>query len=129
MSIEQLITHNADKERTGTIDAPVLKNLMSIGFSLTRLQLSTLVGGAPLDESGKILWQQYLPRLAMMVKAMIDPHSIAERAEMAERAEFMPLQIMGGREQQAVENMLREVGLACVLLPLPKSVRLLCCRA
>merc|ERR1719446_648809 len=45
----------------------------------------------------------------MMVKAMTDPHTIVERQQMLDRAEFTPLQIMNGREKEAVENMLREL--------------------
>jgi len=71
------------------------------------MQLTTLVNDAPLDEEGNVLWQQHLQRMAMMVKAMTDPQTIIERAEMAERAEFTPLEIMSGREREAIEDMLR----------------------
>ena len=43
----------------------------------------------------------------MMVKAMTDPETILERLEMADRAQFTPLEVMGGREKAQMEDMLR----------------------
>uniref|UniRef100_A0A7S3FJ78 EF-hand domain-containing protein n=1 Tax=Haptolina ericina TaxID=156174 RepID=A0A7S3FJ78_9EUKA len=105
--LDRLIQDTADKERTGAIDAPVLKSVMERAYGLTRLQVSALVNNAPLNENGQIMWEVHLPRMAMMVKAMTDPETILERLEMADRAQFTPLEVMGGREKAQMEDMLR----------------------
>lgn len=42
---------------------------------------------------------RYLPRLAVMIKAMLDPATVSERLQLATRAEMVPVELMNGREQ------------------------------
>ena len=55
--LDRLIQDTADKERTGAIDAPVLKSVMERAYGLTRVQVSALVNNAPLNENGQIMWE------------------------------------------------------------------------
>jgi len=103
----QKVFAHVDKDGAGLIEPKAMKDLISRTYKyLSRMQLNTIVAEAPLDENGQVLWEQYLPRLSMMVKAMMDPSTIAERQEMAARAEFLPVQLMNGREQAQMEEML-----------------------
>ena len=42
-----------------------------------------------------------------MINAMLDPAAIAERAEMAARAEFQPVAMMSGQEREQFEAMIK----------------------
>jgi len=99
---------NTDVDKTGTMPPRVLKDVLSRHYgALTRMQLNTIVNDAPLDASGMVVWGPFLPRLGMMVKAMIDPATVNERMELSNRAEFLPVQLMNGREQAQMEQMLK----------------------
>jgi hypothetical protein len=106
--VEQLCEHY-DKEGTGFLDPRVLKEALKFGFQyLTRLQANALVSdpAAPVNEVGHIAWRVYLPKLVAVIKAMGDPAAIRERAEIAGRAEFQPVELMSGRDKEAINTML-----------------------
>jgi len=104
----QVIMKKADVDGAGVLSPKVLKDVIARNFSsLTRLQLNTIVSEAPLSETGHVTWETFLPRMAMMIKAMLDPNTVMERIELANRAEFLPVQLMNGREQAQMEQMLK----------------------
>merc|ERR1719453_2971674 len=47
--------------------------------------------------------------MATMIRALSNPETMRERAELAQRAEFAPVELMGGRDQQALEDMMAEL--------------------
>mmetsp|Transcript_59071 Transcript_59071/g.117393 ORF Transcript_59071/g.117393 Transcript_59071/m.117393 type:complete len:499 (-) Transcript_59071:423-1919(-) len=99
-----------DKEKTGFLDPPLLKQAISSGFNfLTRLQINSIVSDsrAPTNEAGQVCWREYLPRLSTMIKAMGDPEAIRERAELAARAEYQPAALMSGHEQEQFFAMMK----------------------
>ena len=99
-----------DKEGTGFVEVKVFKDalLRSFGF-LSRVQVSALIAdpAAPYNESGQIGWKEYMPKLAAMINAAGDPAAIAERAELAARAEFQPVELMNGQDKAAFEAKLK----------------------
>ncbi|KAL1496104.1 hypothetical protein AB1Y20_014729 [Prymnesium parvum] len=102
------IFSKADEEKSGTLPRRTIKDVLGRNFPmLTRVQLNALVNHAPLDEAGVVLWRQYMPQLAMMLKAMLDPSTVGERAQLASRAEFLPVQLMNGRQREEMEAMLK----------------------
>ena len=89
-----------DKEDTGLIDKKVAKTALNQAFPfLTRLQVSSLVGDAPVDLDGQITWRPYLPKLEAVIKAFADPEALKERAELAVRAEFQPVAMMNNMDR------------------------------
>ena len=48
-----------------------------------------------------------MPKLAAMINAAGDPAAIAERAELAARAEFQPVELMNGQDKAAFEAKLK----------------------
>ena len=58
---------------------------------------------APKDgASGLVVWQAFLPTAAMMVRGMIDPRAVEERASVARRANFEPVELMDGKDAQVM---------------------------
>jgi len=99
-----------DADNSGLLDPRAFKDTIARAFPyLTRLQLNALSSDAPLSDEGMVQWPQYLAKLAMMIKAMLDPATITERMELATRAEFLPVQLMNGREQAQMEEMLKSL--------------------
>ena len=81
------------------------------GF-LSRLQIGSMLADAPVDAEGHIDYAAYAPTLAAMVRAYADPASIRERSEMSTRAQFAPIELMGGKERDqfklVFDNLFRE---------------------
>ncbi len=97
-----------DKEGEGALDSRVVKAALLQNFPfLTRLQVNALLTGAPADSDGRILWRDFLPKMTSTVRAMGDPAAIRERAELRARAEFQPVELMNGRDQESVQAMMR----------------------
>ena len=101
-----------DRDDTGFLDPKVVKTALMQAFPFaTRVQVNALVSdpGAPLNADGQLGWRDYLPKLTACVKAMGDPAAIAERAELAARSEFQPVEMMGGRDREGFEAQLRQL--------------------
>ena len=78
--------------------------LMHLAAYLTRVQLNALLSDLPTNAEGLIAWKESLPKLETMFKAFSDPSAMMERAEMAARAEFQPVELMSHLDQQQFEE-------------------------
>jgi len=99
----------SDKENCGFLDARQLKQVLLQGFPfLTRLQANALVSDkdVPTDVNGRIAWREYLPKLTSIIKGMGDFEAIRERDVMMARAEFQPVELMGGKDHEAMSTLL-----------------------
>jgi len=98
-----------DKDSTGLLDAPLVKKGLQTGFPhLTRLQVQSLMNGAPMDEeTGQMEYKRHLPKLTALIKAYSSPEAFAERNELSQRAEFQPAQLMGGEDKAGFDKRLK----------------------
>jgi len=101
-----------DKDNTGFVDVKIFKDalLRSFGF-LSRVQVNALLAdaSAPYNAEGQIGWREYMPKLATLINAAGDPAAIQERAEMAARAEFQPVELMGDVDRADFEGKLKHL--------------------
>ena len=98
-----------DKEETGFLPAPVLKQVLLQGFPfVTRLQANALVSDkdVPTNGAGLVAWREHLPKMTAILKGMGDPNAIRERAELAARADFQPVELMSGKDHEAMNELL-----------------------
>jgi len=101
-----------DKSSSGFLDPPLLKQALCQGFSfLTMLQVNALVSDkdVPRNTEGQIAWREHLPKLTAIIKGMGDPEAMMERAELAARAEFQPVELMNGMERAQMDEMLADL--------------------
>mmetsp|Transcript_24590 Transcript_24590/g.58122 ORF Transcript_24590/g.58122 Transcript_24590/m.58122 type:complete len:155 (+) Transcript_24590:156-620(+) len=70
---------------------------------LSRMQANAMVAAAPEEEDGTISVDKFVPAAVAMLRALSAPSAVSERARMLERADFTPIELMGGRERAAME--------------------------
>jgi Ca2+-binding EF-hand superfamily protein len=98
-----------DKEESGYLPAPVLKQVLLQGFPfVTRLQANALVSDkdVPTNGAGLVAWREHLPKMTAILKGMGDPNAIRERAELAARADFQPVELMSGKDHETMNELL-----------------------
>jgi len=94
-----------DKEATGLLDRKVAKAAVLNMFPfVTRLQATALLSDATYDAAGQLDWKSSLPQLTAQIKAMGDPESLRERAELMARAEFQPVELMSHVDRAQFES-------------------------
>ena len=87
-----------------------LKKLLSEKYPLlSLLQINAVMSEAPKDGAGLVRWPEFLPTAAMMVRGMIDPRAVEERAAVARRANFEPVELMDGKDAQMLHEMLMQL--------------------
>ena len=64
---------------------------------------------ARVDADGKIGWREYLPKMTTLVKGMSDPEAIRERIELMTAAEFQPVELMNGKDKEAMTAMFEQL--------------------
>jgi len=96
-----------DKESVGYLDKKVVKSALLQAFPfVTKLQLTSLIAEAPIDAEGMLAWKEFLPKLTAYIKAYADPEATRERFEMAQRAEFAPVEMMGQMDKKKFDEKL-----------------------
>ena len=78
---------------------------------VTKLQMTSLIGAqdAPVGEDGKLNYKKYLPKMTTLVKGMSDPEAIRERIELMTAAEFQPVELMNGKDKEAMTAMFEQL--------------------
>lgn len=85
--------------RAQLVDVLLAQELVSI----SRMQANAMVAAAPEEADGSIRIDRFVPIAVAMLRALSSPEAVAERCAMLERADFTPIELMGGREREAME--------------------------
>ncbi|KAG8461771.1 hypothetical protein KFE25_001389 [Diacronema lutheri] len=95
----------ADAEGTGVLHRSRLVDVLLLQdtITLSRMQANAMVAAAREEEDGSIALDEFVPVALAMLRALSAPGAVAERARMLERADFAPIELMGGREREAME--------------------------
>jgi len=92
---------------SGQLSVATLKELILKLFqSLSHLQVTAIMGEAKPDAAGLVAWEPFLSVASLMIRRLIDDKAIAERAKIAMRASFEPVELMDGRDADMMHQML-----------------------
>jgi hypothetical protein len=85
--------------RAAAIDLLLAQDVLTI----SRVQATAIVGQLN-AQGGPVHLVRFVPMACAVLRALGTPASAAERARMLARADFAPLELMGGREREALSD-------------------------
>jgi len=100
-----------DQQGAGTLPRATMKSVLMHAdlLNLSRIEVQTLLAEATADANHNIDYTAWIDKAVPLLVSMKDPKLMAVRASAIKRAEYTPVELLKGFDEESVNKMLQEV--------------------